>query len=505
MRVVLVYVNNELNIARGAGYVAGAILEAGHEVSFFDSAYIPIETLVDWIVAGNYDILMLSSMTMIFPVAIQLARLTKQKSNIPILLGGIHATIAGGKILSDYPEFDYLCIGEGEKMVVHFLENFGKNSLFDIPNLAYRREDGTIQVNRVAAVQALGNLPQFPWHLFPKESVVEPTAGFIYVHASRGCPYNCPYCGNGVYLRLYGKNYLRYRPIESIIRELKELEAAYNPKIFYFGDEMILFDPEYAISLFRRIRNEVGIPYGCMARVEYLKPEIVQAMAETGCQYLGLGVDCGDEEFRYKQLNRKMTNEEIGNTFRSVKESGIYVTSFNMIGFPFDNDDKLAEATLALNQKINPDWVQLTIFYPLLGTQLYDYCIEQDLVDFKKMFSIKDYHEESPLKGISLCSKRKKMGKLLNLGKKAFQAKPLPPLNNDSSQISTADSTSERTLEQKYVELQNHYESQLKQHSSLKREYQNILTLLYKQTRFWNIVKIIRQSVQEKIFGVKKK
>ena len=54
----------------------------------------------------------------------------KSQRKIPTLVGGIHPTIIGSKLLDQYPEIDFLCLGEGESMVAEFVERFGTDALF---------------------------------------------------------------------------------------------------------------------------------------------------------------------------------------------------------------------------------------------------------------------------------------------------------------------------------------------------------------------------------------
>lgn len=412
-RVAFVYMNNERNIGRGAGYVAAAMTRAGHKVDFYDTLYKNIQTVATEIASNKTDVLMISIMTMLFPQAVKLASLVRASSSIPILMGGVHPTIIGAEILREYPQIDYLCIGEGESMVVEFLEKLGTERLYEVKNLVYRK-DGKIWENPCRPAEDLSTLPEFPWELFPEKSIVQEAHGFLYVHASRGCPYDCSYCCNGVYLRHYKKGYIRFRPVKQVIQELRFLKERYVPKLFYFGDEMILSKPDYALMLFMAIKQEIGSPYGCMARVEYITPERVSLLKETGCLYIGMGIECGDESFRRKHLNRKMTNEQIERAFALVKGYGIFTTSFNMIGYPFENDFELTQKTVELNEQIKPDFTQVTIFYPFPGTRLYEHCIKMDLLDEEKRCRAGEYYSESILKDVSLGQKRQQLDQYFN-------------------------------------------------------------------------------------------
>lgn len=401
MHVALVYMNNEVNVGRGAGYIASTILQTQHHLTFYDTYYQSLEKVATDIIDGSFDILMISSMSMLFPDAVRLIRTVKQAIPIPVLVGGIHATIKGETILHEHKEIDYLCVGEGESMVAEFLDSYGTDRMFSVQNLVYRT-NGSIVANPIRPAESLDVLPPFAWRLFNDQSIVQKDSGMMYVDATRGCPYNCTYCCNGVYLSLYGGAYLRHRPVEKVIEDLHVLRDRYHPSMFYFGDEMILAKKEYARSLFMALHEELHMPYGCMVRVEHIDNETADMFAQTGCRYIAMGVESGDEEFRKNHLNRHMSNDQIRHAFQLVHERDIFTSSFNMIGYPFPYDDRLTEATYELNRQLQPGYVQISVFYPLPGTVLHTYCVDNDLIDLEKAEELGNYFSDSPLRGVNL-------------------------------------------------------------------------------------------------------
>jgi anaerobic magnesium-protoporphyrin IX monomethyl ester cyclase len=406
--------NNEMNVGRGAGYVAASLTRAGYDLRFFDTMFIKPAHIVQAVALGGYDLLMFSSMSQMFPLALDIMRQVSDRVRLPTVLGGIHATIMGKTLLERHSEIGCLIVGEGEDAAVSLLHALeGRGDLGKVPGLAWRK-DGVIRQNPLGPAQDLAKSPLFPWYYFPHQAIVQADSGFAYVNATRGCPYNCTYCCNGIYLKHYGKNYLRFRPLDGVIEELAFVHAAYGPKLMYFGDEMILSDMDYAAGLFEAIKSQLDMPYGCMARVEHINPEMIKLMSETGCRYLAMGVECGDEDFRKRHLRRFMSNEQIISAFNMARKAGIFTTSFNMIGFPLGDDAYLTEATVELNQKIQPDYVQMTIFYPFPGTRMYDYCLEHDLIDEKKQARLQGYHRESVLKGVVLEKRLNMLRRMLN-------------------------------------------------------------------------------------------
>ena len=214
--------------------------------------------------------------------------------------------------------------------------------------------------------------------------------------ATRGCPYSCSYCCNTNFLKLYGKDYVRYRPVDDVIEELKYLKSKYRIRRLTFGDEMIFSDAKYTKELFETLKEKINLPYRCMSRVEHIDDKLIDLLKRTRCTGISMGIECGDEEFRRKHLNRFMSNDVIIKAFDLLRKAGIRTLSFNMIGFPFDYDDKLTKQTAILNKLINPNFVQVTWFYPFPGTKLYDHCVENDLIDKNK--TLLSYHKESILK-----------------------------------------------------------------------------------------------------------
>ncbi len=412
MKIAFAYINGSRFVGRGVGYVAGSMIRAGHSVTFFDTFYQSVREVAWRVCRGDFDVLMISSMSTLFPQALDLIGRVKRQADIPILMGGTHATAVGGEILEKHAEIDYICIGEGESMVLDFLDHLGGESLYRVRNLGYRR-NGKVVINPVRPAEDLASVAPFPWYLFHKRSLISP-AGITFAHATRGCPYNCSYCCNGVYLKHYGKGYLRLRPVQEVVDELVYLRDLCRPHMFHFGDEMILWDKDYAAELFRAVRRQVAVPYGCMIRVEHVTDKVAKLLQETNCRYVAMGVECGDEAFRREWLNRHMSNKQIEHAFALLKNAGMLVSSFNMIGYPFEHDDALTEATVRLNRRLAPDLVQVSVFYPLPGAKLYDYCRENNLIDQRKASRTVMYVKRSVLKGKSLVRRRLAIDRMLN-------------------------------------------------------------------------------------------
>ncbi|MFC1906932.1 B12-binding domain-containing radical SAM protein [Chloroflexota bacterium] len=96
-------------------------------------------------------------------------------------------------------------------------------------------------------------------------------------------------------------------------------------------------------------------------------------LKQANCQGISIGIESGSEKIRKEVLNRLMTNEQIIRAFSTAKEAGLAVSSFNMVGIPFETRMEIQE-TITLNRKIRPNMVAVSTFTPYPGTQLRDSC-----------------------------------------------------------------------------------------------------------------------------------
>jgi radical SAM superfamily enzyme YgiQ (UPF0313 family) len=224
---------------------------------------------------------------------------------------------------------------------------------------------------------------------------------------------------------MYGKQFLRFRPVEDVIRETAFLKETYEPKLLFFFDEMILFDLDYAHALFNGIHAHIHMPYGFMARVEYITPETVQWLKATGCRHVSLGVECANESFRRKYLNRRMTNEQIARAFDLLRQAGIYTVAFYILGFPVPNDAELTQETFTFHQRLQPDHCEWSIFYPFPGTRMRRYCEDNDLIDPEREKHVLSVRHDSILRGVTLAQKRLELMDICNAGTADFQIQPL--------------------------------------------------------------------------------
>ncbi len=303
--------------------------------------------------------------------------------------------IAGGAHPSFYPKclesiegLDAVCQGEGENSLLELVTRMGEGRDFhDIANIRFKLPDGTVKENlRGSFIHDLDLIPDGDREMFDYQTVIDSDYDRATFMMSRGCPYQCSYCGAPAMGKLQEGKYVRFRSIERGIAEIKAVVERYKVKSIFFADDVFTIDRKYVKEFAERYAKEIGLPFEVTTRVESSTLETFRYLADAGCTRVALGVESGNEEFRRKVLQRKMTNKKIIEVFHAAHQAGLKTKSYNIVGFPFETRE-IHMDTVRLNRELEADSVVCYIFNPYPGTALYDLCL-------KEGFLAEDYFEK---------------------------------------------------------------------------------------------------------------
>jgi len=110
-----------------------------------------------------------------------------------------------------------------------------------------------------------------------------------------------------------------------------------------------------------------------------------------------MGVEAGNPEIRKKVLKRNISNERLLENFEIIRKYGLKSQTFNMIGIPGETIENMFE-TIELNALLKPYIVWVSTFNPYPGTELYQVCQENDMIDEKLWDQIDSYRSDTILR-----------------------------------------------------------------------------------------------------------
>ncbi len=307
---------------------------------------------------------------------------------VPHLLGGVFPTNAP-EFCINFPGIEAIGLGEGERSIVETAEAVRRGEPREkILGTWFRDQDGTIHKN---PKDPLVNINEYSpdFSLFPENRFYRPMGGCVFkmipVETYRGCPYSCTFC-NSPGQRAFSKeqglgNFLRRKTIPTLRRELKEYMAVYNPTFFYFVDDSFLARPRSEIFEFCDMYEEIGLPFWFNTRSENCDAENLARLKEVGCHRISFGIECGNEEYRQKVLQRKITNADLIKRFKVIADSGIAFSLNLIIGMPGETRE-LTMDTIELVRSI-PGYDALTVstFAPYHGTVLRNVAVKNGWMD----------------------------------------------------------------------------------------------------------------------------
>jgi len=106
---------------------------------------------------------------------------------------------------------------------------------------------------------------------------------------------------------------------------------------------------------------------------------LARALADAGCFMVNMAIESGNEQIRNNIMKKGFSTEQIFKAYRIVHDHGMITSSFNMIGTPGESRKTIWE-TIEINRALKPSRILCTIFMPLPGTALGDYCKNNNLM-----------------------------------------------------------------------------------------------------------------------------
>jgi radical SAM superfamily enzyme YgiQ (UPF0313 family) len=358
----------------GLLYISSVLRAAGHEVRLSIAAsQDPVAVARDWQpgIVG-YSVFTGSQR---FYRDLNL-RIKQQLPGVLSVFGGPHPTF--------FPEFleepgvDAVCIGEGEGAMLDLAAAVQAGRSFTgIDNWWFKHEGG-VERNAIRPLEDNLDLLPLPDRemLFAEDGYTR-QSGIKHFMTSRGCPYECTYCFNHALAKIYGvkRNRLRQMSVGRVIEEVRSVRDRYPLQFVVFVDDLFIIHVEWLRELAARFPAEVGLPFFCNVRANLVTPEKMALLKQAGCASVAMGVETGSEKLRNEILRRNLSDRQLIEASRLIREAGLQLLTNNMLGLPGGTLKDDFE-TLALNQACRPGYTSCFLYQPYPRTALGEYARE---------------------------------------------------------------------------------------------------------------------------------
>ncbi|ADJ25356.1 Radical SAM domain protein [Dehalogenimonas lykanthroporepellens BL-DC-9] len=379
MRVLLVNPGTEVNprfktyavFPNGLLFLAAVLEQAGHQVKILDNVlwnakpadYMDFKPeLIGYSVLTGTDITQAISQSQEFKELFPEAKL---------IWGNVHPSTTPEQTLAE-PYIDYVIRGAGEEPLLKLVEHLetGSPALSEIPGLAYRAQDGIQQNPASQELKNLDELPDPAWHLIDVKKYWAAS-----LNTSRGCPFRCTFCYNSAFHAGYRGDF----SAERIVSQVEHLQKEYGIEFIRFFEDNFTFNRKRLHQFCKLIIDKkIKIKWDCEARAD-LSEEDISLMAKAGCTAVGIGVETGSKRM-LEFLKKGVDLDEMEKSFWLLVKYRISPRLYIMEALPTETIEDFNLTRDFLKKLDNPPFLYMR-FVPYAGTPLFNYCIENNLIE----------------------------------------------------------------------------------------------------------------------------
>jgi radical SAM superfamily enzyme YgiQ (UPF0313 family) len=401
MKLLLISLQSNAYVT-GLKYIAANVKRSGNNVKILLlPGYLEKElnpAIEKFISDYTPDLIGIGLMSIEFYPAKNLTRLIKNKFDLPVIWGGVHAIIKPDECIK---HTDYVCTGEGERPVVLLLEHLKANGKAAAPAIAGIWSNIKGSIGKNPASHPEDNLDGLPYqeylpdyyyglhkdriyrfveneHLFRLYALYGGTCHMMIT--TRGCPFKCSYCGNSAFMSVYGRS-VRKRSVSSVIEEI--LEVINNPYVLYINfqdDCFFAHTKEWIRDFCKQYKSRVGLPFVARVIPTMMDREKMQMLSEAGLSWIVMGIQSGSDRVNFEIYDRKVTFSKVKEATDIISETRAAPFYEMIVDNPYETEADMMQTVNAISSLKKPFILSLAhlTFFP--GTPLADKAVRDNIV-----------------------------------------------------------------------------------------------------------------------------
>lgn len=303
-----------------------------------------------------------------FLFAVNVAAILKRhEPDLPILLGGPHATMLHRQILECFSQFDVVVRHEADEIFPAVLDKLDGRRFELIPGISWRVSGGPSGLcftDGKPKVEDLDTLPIISYDHYP---VSDLGLGLLRIEAGRGCPFICTFCSTaGFFQRSF-----RLKSADRLVRELDILNARYGFADFKLDHDMFTVNRRKVIEFCEAVKGR-GYRWRASARVDCVDKALLTKMAESGCVGLYFGIETGSARMQ-EVCKKRLDLDLVRPMLDAADDLGIETTASFITGYPEELEQDQDDTLDMLGRCFSPSCLpQLHMLAPEPGTPMFE-------------------------------------------------------------------------------------------------------------------------------------
>jgi radical SAM superfamily enzyme YgiQ (UPF0313 family) len=356
-----------MNPPLGLAYIAGAVLDAGHDVAVTDFAtYTHDYTQPSYLdeLPLDADVYGISAMSAQVRWLKQTLQHLKTKTTAKLVVGGPHASACPEECLE--MGADHAVRGDGERVFCALVAG---------------DEQSPVTTGYIENISAL------PWpardlfdmHRYKRRVGI---ARGVHLITLRGCPYACAFCDKASVSRR-----VRYRTLQDVLAEVDHFldRGVYG---FVIYDDIFTLNHDRAFKFCREFKRR-NIMWRGWSRANTLDEDILTAMRDSGMVSITMGIESGDDTV-LDRINKRTSAADNYRALHLCKKLGVPVRCSLMYGNPGESRESI-ENTIRMIEETQPDEWNLAVLAPVPGSAIWERPEEYGIRLDKKAVRDADY------------------------------------------------------------------------------------------------------------------
>lgn len=307
------------------------------------------QVLRDIILCKSIDIVGTTGISGQFIEVYPLLKMVKEiKPSIVTVVGGGMITADPVPAMEAFDSLaDFGVIGEGENTVSELINAISLDlDKASVNGIIYQEHGDWIITERREDIDDLDSIPFPDYEGFDYDKYLETNGevenGIKYspvaIIGGRSCKYNCTFC-----FHPSGSKY-RQRSLDSIFLEIDYLVSHYNVNYIALREELFSSDVTRVVDFCERMKS-YPLVWSIQLRVDCINDEIVNALVNSNCRYIFLGIESADNRI-LKSMRKKITIEQVEYALNLTISAGLDTRSTIIFG---DSEESMETADNTIN------------------------------------------------------------------------------------------------------------------------------------------------------------
>lgn len=329
------------------------------------------------------------------------------RPDLPVVWGGPQCT-SDPSLTIENKNIDIIVLNDGEETFYELVNTIKSNDDLSKVDGIWYKKGNKVYKNPTRLNANLDDTDVLPYHLIDINRYIENhyrakpfQERWMPLNTSRGCHIGCRFCH---------ESKIKWRPqnAQNVANHIKYIVEKYNIETIDFVDSQYFINKDRSVEISKLlIVNNIKINWEANCTITQFygwiqngDEAIIELFKKSGCTRMRFGVESGSEKV-LEFINKRIPKHKLMAVDKMLIKHEINSTYNFMIGLPHETELDIKQ-TLKLMDEMwlnNPKTTKttLSVFTPLPGNPLYDYCLKLGFKPAKKLEDYMSIIEEKPL------------------------------------------------------------------------------------------------------------